>query len=60
MTPAGTLMTTADWDHDFGRSLMVHLGGEAIAEPDEQGQKIFDDSFILCFNAHHERIDFTS
>ncbi|HJD70009.1 MAG TPA: glycogen debranching protein GlgX, partial [Corynebacterium kroppenstedtii] len=56
MTPAGTLMTTADWDHDFGRSLMVHLGGEAIAEPDEQGQKIFDDSFILCFNAHHERI----
>ena len=59
MTPAGTLMTTADWDHDFGRSLMVHLGGEAIAEPDEQGQKIFDDSFILCFNAHHERIDFT-
>ena len=59
MTPAGTLMRTADWDHDFGRSLMVHLGGEAIAEPDEQGQKIFDDSFILCFNAHHERIDFT-
>lgn len=59
MTPAGTLMTTADWDHDFGRSLMVHLGGEAIAEPDEQGQKIFDDSFTLCFNAHHERIDFT-
>ena len=26
---------------------------------DMRGQRITDDSFILCFNAHHEPIEFT-
>ena len=38
---------------------MVYLNGDAIAEPDNRGQRIIDDSFILCFNAHHESIEFT-
>ena len=59
LVPSGKLMTQADWDFFFGKSLMVYLNGDAIAEPDSRGQRIVDDSFILCFNAHHESIEFT-
>lgn len=59
LTPDARLMTDADWNTTFGKSLMVHLNGQAIAEPDRRGRKVTDDSFILCFNAHSEAIDFT-
>lgn len=59
MVPSGKLMTPDDWDHDFGRSLMVYYNGNAITERDERGQQILDDSFILIFNAHDGDIDFT-
>ncbi|MGV0352486.1 glycogen debranching protein GlgX [Corynebacterium confusum] len=59
LVPSGKLMTQDDWDHDFGKSLMVYLNGNAISEPDARGQKIVDDSFVMIFNAHHEQIEFT-
>lgn len=59
LTPDGRLMTEEDWSMEFGKSLMVHLNGQAIAEPDVHGRKVEDDSFLLCFNAHHEPITFT-
>ncbi|WP_293768791.1 glycogen debranching protein GlgX [uncultured Corynebacterium sp.] len=59
MVPSGKLMTQDDWDHDFGRSLMVYLNGNAITESDVYGQPIKDDSFILIFNAHDGDIEFT-
>jgi len=37
---------------------MVFLNGDGIASPDARGQKIVDDSFLICFNAHHEPLDF--
>ena len=51
-------MTTDDWNFDFGKSLMVWLNGDAITEPDRRGHRIEDDSFLMCFNAHHEDIMF--
>lgn len=59
LTPDGRLMTEEDWSMEFGKSLMVHLNGQAIAEPDAHGRQVEDDSFLLCFNAHHEPITFT-
>ena len=59
MVPSGELMTQEDWDHDFGKALMVFLNGAAINELDDAGKPIEGDSFILIFNAHHEAIDFT-
>ncbi|GAB2504006.1 Glycogen debranching enzyme [Corynebacterium atrinae] len=59
LVPSGKLMTQDDWDFAFGKALMVYLNGNAITEPDERGQKIVDDSFILMFNAHYEEIEFT-
>lgn len=60
LTPAGEEMTEADWDSGFGKSLAVFLNGEGIPEPDARGNRVVDDTFYLCFNAHHEPIDFTT
>ncbi|MCU4184552.1 glycogen debranching protein GlgX [Acidiferrimicrobium sp. IK] len=57
--PAGTEMTDEQWDESFARSLQVFLNGEAIPYPDSRGERIVDDSLLLCFNAHWEPIDFT-
>ncbi len=59
MVPSGKLMTQDDWDHDFGRAIMVYFNGSAISETVEFGQPIKDDSFILIFNAHDGDIEFT-
>ncbi|WP_151530328.1 MULTISPECIES: glycogen debranching protein GlgX [Corynebacterium] len=59
LVPDGKVMSQEDWNFAFGKSLMVYLNGDAIAEPDERGEKVHDDSFILCFNAYHEDIQFT-
>lgn len=58
LTPSGEEMTAADWDSGFGKSLAVFLNGDGIAEKDERGEKVTDDSFLICFNAWHEGLDF--
>jgi len=32
--------------------------GEAIPTSDERGERVVDDSFLLCFNAHSKPVDF--
>jgi isoamylase len=58
LRPDGSEMSEEDWDNGFAKSLMVFLNGEGITTPDSRGQKLVDDSFLMCFNAHHEPIDF--
>jgi glycogen operon protein len=58
LTPGGTEMTPADWDSGFGKSLAVYLNGDGINEKDIRGRLVVDDTFLLCFNAHYEPIDF--
>ena len=57
-TPEGAEMTEEDWDSGFGRAIGVYLNGQGIAGRDGRGQRVIDDSFLLCFSAHHEPIDF--
>ena len=52
-------MSDEDWDSGFGKSIAVYLNGQGIPDLDVRGQRVTDDSFVLCFNAHHEPIDFT-
>ncbi|HCT9180950.1 TPA: glycogen debranching protein GlgX [Corynebacterium aurimucosum] len=59
LVPSGKLMTSEDWDFEFGKALMVYLNGNAITETTARGERITDDSFIMIFNAHHEDIEFT-
>lgn len=57
-TPSGTEMTDQDWNTGFGKSVTVYLNGQGIPDLDSRGQRITDDSFLLCFNAYHEPIEF--
>ncbi|HEU5388772.1 MAG TPA: hypothetical protein VFV73_22990, partial [Streptosporangiaceae bacterium] len=59
LTPAGGVMTDADWGAGYAKSLAVYLNGDAISEPDPRGGKITDDSFLLLFNAHSNPLTFT-
>jgi glycogen operon protein len=58
-TPDGSEMSEEDWDSGFGKSVAVYLNGHGIPDLDARGHRVTDDSFLLCFNAHHEPIDFT-
>jgi glycogen operon protein len=57
-TPDGTEMTEEDWESGFGRSIAVYLNGQGIPSLDARGQRVTDDSFLLCFSAHDEAIEF--
>ena len=52
-------MDDEDWGSGFGKSVAVYLNGLGIPDLDARGQRVTDDSFFLCFNAHHEPIEFT-
>ncbi|WP_042371536.1 glycogen debranching protein GlgX [Streptacidiphilus neutrinimicus] len=58
-TPGGKEMSDTDWRTGFAKSLMVHLNGKAITEPDLRGLPVVDDSFLMLFNAHWEPLRFT-
>ncbi|WP_205877867.1 glycogen debranching protein GlgX [Mycobacterium camsae] len=58
LTPSGQEMTEQDWDNDFGKSIAVFLNGQALPEPNRRGERIVDDSFLLCFNAHDQEVTF--
>jgi len=57
LTRHGVEMTADDW-HSGIKSVAVGLNGEALREPDARGERIIDDSFLLCFNAHAYAVEF--
>ena len=57
--PDGTEMSDEDWGAGFSKSVAVFLNGRGIPDRDARGQRVLDDSFVLCFNAHYEPIEFT-
>jgi glycogen operon protein len=58
-TPEGAEMTDEDWGAGFAKSVAVFLNGHGIPDRDPRGERVLDDSFVLCFNAHYEPIEFT-
>ena len=59
LRPSGERMTDADWGTWYARAMAVFLNGGAIAEPDERGQRLVDDSFLVLINASPDDIEFT-
>jgi isoamylase len=57
-TPDGAEMTDEDWGASFAKSVAVFLNGDGMPYLDARGQRVLDDSFVLCFNAHREAIEF--
>jgi isoamylase len=58
-TPAGEDMSQSDWETGYARSVAVFLNGDAIGYPDQRGQAVVDDSFLMLFNADDAAIEFT-
>ncbi len=59
LTPSGEEMTEDQWTLEDARCLGMLLNGGALAETDKRGRRVYDASFLLLLNAHHETIDFT-
>src|SRR6202453_4474096 len=57
-TPEGAEMTHEDWGAGFAKSVAVFLNGHGIPDRDARGQPVLDDSFLLCFHAHYEPLEF--
>ncbi|WP_131792676.1 glycogen debranching protein GlgX, partial [Candidatus Protofrankia datiscae] len=58
LRPDGTEMSDADWGFTPARSFGVFLNGHGIPDPDQRGEKVADQSFLLFFNAHFEPLGF--
>ncbi|HET6812377.1 MAG TPA: glycogen debranching protein GlgX [Acidimicrobiales bacterium] len=50
-TPEGSDMSESDWQTGEAGALAVFLNGEGIPTPDDRGEPVTDDSFLLLFNA---------
>jgi glycogen operon protein len=57
--PDGQEMTEEDWKQPYIRAVAYLLAGDAIATPDERGQRIVGDSLLVLMNAHHEAVPYT-
>ncbi len=57
--PDGQEMTDADWNAPHVRCLGVMLVGDAIAEVDERGEPIHDDTLLILMNAGEAAAAFT-
>jgi glycogen operon protein len=59
LDPSGQEMTDATWNAPHVRSLGVVLVGDAIAEVDEHGEPIHDDTLLILSNAGESAMAFT-
>lgn len=59
LTPSGTEMTSKEWDSGF-KFVGMFLNGDAIPSPNLRGERVVDDTFLLCFNAHTNPIEFVA
>lgn len=58
LAPGGQEMTHEDWGASFHKCVAVFLNGDAITAPNARGERVVDDSFLLCFNAGAEPVEF--
>jgi isoamylase len=58
-TPSGEEMTAQDWSSGFGQCVAAFLNGDCIPDVDKRGERVTDDSFLLCFNASSDDIEVT-
>ena len=59
LDPDGQEMTDAAWNAPHVRCLGVMLVGDAIAEVDERGEPVHDDTLLVLLNAGETAVAFT-
>ncbi|WAJ47684.1 glycogen debranching protein GlgX [Mycobacterium sp. Aquia_216] len=60
LTATGREMTHDDWNQGLDKCVAVFLNGDAITAPNARGERVVDDSFLLCFNAHKREVEFVT
>jgi isoamylase len=58
LRPDGHEMTQDEWHAGWVRSFGMWLNGRTLDEVNGIGEPIYDDSFLLLFNPHHEPVRF--
>jgi isoamylase len=58
LNPNAREMSDAEWDSGWVRALAVRFGGDALAEVDDNGDILEDDTLLLMMNAHTEAVTF--
>ncbi|HEX4947384.1 MAG TPA: glycogen debranching protein GlgX, partial [Blastocatellia bacterium] len=57
--PDGHEMSEEDWNNEHTRALGLRLAGDAIADVNERGERVTDDTLLILLNAHYEPLPFT-
>jgi glycogen operon protein len=60
LNPSSREMTHEDWGESIHKCVAVFLNGEAISAPNARGERVVDDSFLLCFNAGEDPVEFVT
>ncbi|KKC02909.1 glycogen debranching protein GlgX [Mycobacterium nebraskense] len=58
LNPSSREMTHEDWGESIHKCVAVFLNGDAITAPNGRGERVVDDSFLLCFNAGEDPVEF--
>ena len=59
LLPEGSEMTEEEWNSGTTRCFGMRLGGDAMLEWDERGERVTDDTFLLIFNGDAGPAPFT-
>ena len=59
LRPDGREMTQKEWHAGWVRCIGLLLNGRTLDEVNAIGEPIIDDTFLILFNPHHERMRFT-
>jgi isoamylase len=60
LKPDAIEMSQQDWTEWSAKGFMLFLNGRALRTRDAIGQPVYDDTFLLLFNAHLDTIVFTT
>ncbi|MBV9743909.1 MAG: hypothetical protein JO099_09110 [Acidobacteriia bacterium] len=58
LRPDGGEMTEEEWNAGWVRCIGVKLSGRTLDDVNGVGEPIYDDSYLIAFNPHHEPIKF--
>jgi len=59
LRPDGKEMTQEEWHAGWVRCFGLWLNGRTLDEVNAVGEPIYDDTFLILFNPHHESVRFT-
>jgi glycogen operon protein len=54
----GTEMSAENWDNGFALCLGMMVSGDTMDVRDAKGNAVKDDTFLILFNAYHERMNY--